>query len=307
MTAHVRAIHLDSGLDPYVGIPVADLAPQALQHKMIDRRRGGFCFEQNGLLAAVLESIGYDVVPLAGRVVWMRTPDQCPPETHKLLNVGIPGESSRYIVDVGFGGCTHRIRCSFALDEPQPTDLEEFRIVAVDPREPPARSRGGRPTVDAGADRRRVASHVPVHTGATTPDRLAGRIMVRLNISGLTFRRGATAAIVTESSRLNLSGPQLTEHHRDGRTVKDHTWIGRRDTVRPRRPFRYRRRRLPWPRRTSGRVVAQRLTRRQLILCEKPGDGSSSVAVEFSALCGLAGLNSIISSATCIRSSRSGR
>lgn len=36
---------------------------------MIGRRRGGFCFEQNGLLAAVLTDLGFDVVPLAGRVV----------------------------------------------------------------------------------------------------------------------------------------------------------------------------------------------------------------------------------------------
>lgn len=220
VTAHVRAISFE-GLDPYVGIPVADLAPQALQHKMIDRRRGGFCFEQNGLLAAVLESIGYDVVPLAGRVVWMRDPGPMPAETHKLLNVGIPGESSRYIVDVGFGGCTPPNPLRFALDEPQPTDLEEFRIVAVDPT-------GNHPLDPEVAGQLSMQVRIgdewrPMYLFTPVPrppiDSLVGSWFAS-TYPGSRFVAGATAAIVTESSRLNLAGPQLTEHHRDGRTVK---------------------------------------------------------------------------------------
>ena len=44
----------------------------ALEEKLVARRRGGYCFEQNRLFADVLTSIGFEVVALAARVVWGR-------------------------------------------------------------------------------------------------------------------------------------------------------------------------------------------------------------------------------------------
>lgn len=220
VTAHVRSLSFE-GLDPYVGIPVADLTPQALQHKMIDRRRGGFCFEQNGLLAEVLASLGFDVIPLAGRVVWMRDPGPMPAETHKLLNVGIPGEHTRYLVDVGFGGCTPPDPLRFVLDEAQPTSLEDFRITAVDP----TRNHPLDPEVPGqlsmqvriGDEWRPMYLFTPVPRPPV--DSLVGAWYASTH-PGSRFVAGATAAIVTGTSRLNLAGAQLTEHHRDGHTVK---------------------------------------------------------------------------------------
>lgn len=220
VTAHVRTISFE-GLDPYVGIPVADLSPQTLQRKMITRRRGGFCFEQNGLLAAVLADLGFDVVPLAGRVVWMREPGPMPAETHKLLDVGIPGESTRYLVDVGFGGCTPPNPLRFVLDDTQPTDLEDFRVRTVDPA-------GNHPLdpevaeqlameVRIGTDWRPMYLFTPVPRPPV--DSLVGAWYASTH-PGSRFVAGATAAIVTETGRLNLAGAQLTEHHRDGHSAK---------------------------------------------------------------------------------------
>ena len=58
-------------LDPLTAFPVADLGAAALIDKLVHRRRGGYCYEQNGLMAYVLEELGYGVERLAGRVVWM--------------------------------------------------------------------------------------------------------------------------------------------------------------------------------------------------------------------------------------------
>ena len=52
---HPAAIPFEN-LDPYLDRPV-DLSPEALVAKLIHGQRGGYCFEQNGLLRLVLERI----------------------------------------------------------------------------------------------------------------------------------------------------------------------------------------------------------------------------------------------------------
>ena len=64
--AHVNAIPFE-GLDPLLGRPVRlDLA--SVQAKLVQSRRGGYCFEQNALFKAVLETIGFQVAELGARV-----------------------------------------------------------------------------------------------------------------------------------------------------------------------------------------------------------------------------------------------
>lgn len=75
-----------------------DLA--SLWKKLVEDRRGGYCFEQNTLFAAVLEQIGFRVTRLAARVrmgaVGIR------PRSHMLLAVEADGR--QWLSDVGFGG-----------------------------------------------------------------------------------------------------------------------------------------------------------------------------------------------------------
>jgi N-hydroxyarylamine O-acetyltransferase len=75
-----------------------DLA--SLWKKLVEDRRGGYCYEQNTLFAAALEQIGFRVTRLAARVrmgaVGVR------PRSHMLLGVGAEGQ--RWLCDVGFGG-----------------------------------------------------------------------------------------------------------------------------------------------------------------------------------------------------------
>ena len=81
---------------------------ESVQAKLVRNGRGGYCFEQNALLAAALEAIGFPVTRLSARVL-LRLPD-IPPRTHMLLKVEADGAS--WICDVGFG--------SFGLLEPIP-------------------------------------------------------------------------------------------------------------------------------------------------------------------------------------------
>jgi N-hydroxyarylamine O-acetyltransferase len=98
---HPAAIPFEN-LDPLLGRRV-DLDVPALEAKIIGRKRGGYCFEQNTLFATALDALGFDVTRLAARVRWMAPPHEPEgPRSHMLLRVDIDGAA--YIADVGFGG-----------------------------------------------------------------------------------------------------------------------------------------------------------------------------------------------------------
>ncbi|MER7758955.1 arylamine N-acetyltransferase [Streptomyces sp. NPDC097619] len=95
--AHTEAIPFES-LDVLLGHPVA-LDVKSLEDKLVRGRRGGYCYEQNSLLAAVLERIGFEV---AGRGARNRTRgDLLLPVTHALLVVTLDG--AEWLCDAGFG------------------------------------------------------------------------------------------------------------------------------------------------------------------------------------------------------------
>ena len=72
----------------------------ALYEKVVERGRGGFCFELNGLLAALLEGMGFEVWRMAAQFC---DEPQADPFDHLILMVGVPAEDSRWYVDVGAG------------------------------------------------------------------------------------------------------------------------------------------------------------------------------------------------------------
>ena len=91
------------------------------------KRRGGYCFEQNGLLLLVLEAIGFQAVPISARVRWQRPNDFTPPRTHLFVRVEIDGES--WLADVGIGGLSLTSAIRLNTDAPQATPHETRRIV----------------------------------------------------------------------------------------------------------------------------------------------------------------------------------
>jgi N-hydroxyarylamine O-acetyltransferase len=75
------------------------LDDRALFEKIVDRRRGGFCYELNGLFAALLRSLGFEVAMLSAQVAnaaGIFGPDF----DHMALLVTL---AERWLVDVGFG------------------------------------------------------------------------------------------------------------------------------------------------------------------------------------------------------------
>ena len=105
-----------------------DITPAAVDAKLIAARRGGYCFEQNGLFKRVLETIGFDVECLIARVKWQAPPDApVRPRTHMGLRVTIDG--TPWLADVGFGGCVSSEPLRMDTSEPQKTRHVTFRLI----------------------------------------------------------------------------------------------------------------------------------------------------------------------------------
>jgi N-hydroxyarylamine O-acetyltransferase len=123
---HPMAIPFEN-LNTLLGEPVL-LERAALIDKLVHRQRGGYCFEQNSLFQYVLEEIGFDLVPIAARVVWNQDKGLVNPRTHMALIVNVDG--NKFLCDVGFGAATLTAPLAFETGIEQTTPHEPFRILA---------------------------------------------------------------------------------------------------------------------------------------------------------------------------------
>lgn len=102
----LRAIHFHhatriafENLDIQMGIPIT-LELAHLEEKMVTRRRGGYCFEQNHLFQAALREIGFKVTACDARV--RMGVSVTGSRSHMLLIAALP--QGEFVCDVGFGG-----------------------------------------------------------------------------------------------------------------------------------------------------------------------------------------------------------
>ena len=124
----LRALHLRhlltvpfENLSVHLGEDIV-LDERSLVTKIVERRRGGFCYELNGAFASLLSALGYDVALLAARVYGPNGLGI--PYDHMVVRVG------SWLVDVGFGGHTHfPLRLDVREDQPDPGGT--FRVDAA--------------------------------------------------------------------------------------------------------------------------------------------------------------------------------
>src|SRR5687767_4725993 len=94
---------------PYENLDVfclqgAKIDPESLIRKLLLRRRGGYCFEQNGLFLRALTELGFKVRPNMARV--HRNRPAPGGRTHQINLVELDGAT--WVCDVGFGGSAYR-------------------------------------------------------------------------------------------------------------------------------------------------------------------------------------------------------
>ncbi|MET3528628.1 arylamine N-acetyltransferase family protein [Phenylobacterium koreense] len=98
--AHLRAVPYEN-FDVLLGRPMT-LTPEAAFDKIVGARRGGWCYEMNGLFAAVLREIGFTVTEMAGAVTRGER-GELSHGNHLVLRVDL---DRPYLADVGFGDGT---------------------------------------------------------------------------------------------------------------------------------------------------------------------------------------------------------
>lgn len=125
---HPGAIPFEN-LNPLFRIPVV-LTIESIQEKLVQRKRGGYCFEHNLLLKDVLEAIGFKVKGLSARVLWNVPDGVITPRGHMLLLLEI--DRQQYIADVGFGGLTLTAPLLLKHGAEQSTPHEVFRLIQAE-------------------------------------------------------------------------------------------------------------------------------------------------------------------------------
>lgn len=99
--SHLQNIPFEN-LDIGLGRKI-ELNESALWDKLITRKRGGFCYELNGMFAWLLKQIGFQVTYLNARDYHEDDDSFGIDFDHLTLMVTIPNESTRWLVDVGWG------------------------------------------------------------------------------------------------------------------------------------------------------------------------------------------------------------
>ncbi|HEX6853504.1 MAG TPA: arylamine N-acetyltransferase [Candidatus Polarisedimenticolaceae bacterium] len=196
---HLHVAHLLSvpfeNLSIHWGEPIV-LDEEALFDKIVVRRRGGFCYELNGLFAELLRELGFDVDLLAAEVA-TRDGGYGPPFDHMALRVALAGP---WLVDVGFGDSFRQPLRLDAVGE-QVQGADAFRIDAVGDRRVLSRRGEGdvwAPQYRFGLEAHDLAEYEPMcRYHQTSPDS--------------HFTQNRVCSLATPSGRITLSGMKLIE------------------------------------------------------------------------------------------------
>jgi len=124
---HTTAIPFEN-LDPLMRRPVS-LSLSALADKILNRGRGGYCYEQNTFFQGVLRSLGFSVSTLSAVVQWNRPPSEYGPRSHMILLVHLP--EGQFVVDIGYGRLTVTSPLALVPNLEQQTTLEIFRLAPI--------------------------------------------------------------------------------------------------------------------------------------------------------------------------------
>jgi N-hydroxyarylamine O-acetyltransferase len=203
--AHLSAVPFEN-LSIHWGEPIV-LDDGALFEKVVTRRRGGFCYELNGLFAALLRELGFEVSMLSAGVA--RPDGSFSPEfDHMALRVDL---DEPWLADVGFGDS---FREPLRLDsrEEQIEGRQAFRI-------------------DEGEDGRRILARrgedgewKPVYRLSLRPYVYADYAeMCRFHQTSPDshFTRNQICSLATPDGRLTLSGRKLITTRNEKREERE--------------------------------------------------------------------------------------
>jgi N-hydroxyarylamine O-acetyltransferase len=192
--AHMRAVPFEN-LDIGRGVPIV-LDLDALYAKLVERGRGGFCYELNGVFAELLRALGYQVELLSARVFDNGLPGA--EFDHLALRVTGGALSEPYLADVGFGQ-------SF---------LRPLRLVALAEQ---ADASGAYQLTETGGEwvletRDDAGAWIPSYTFTLTPrafSDFAAMCHFQQTSPESSFTRRRLCSLATPGGRITLTGDKL--------------------------------------------------------------------------------------------------
>ena len=103
---------------------VVSLVPEEIYRKIVERQRGGYCYEVNGLFAMALDALGFSYQFVAARPM---TYPVRRPKTHMAIVAAIEGE--QWLCDLGFGsyGIREPVNLNW-IDREIRQDFDTFKL-----------------------------------------------------------------------------------------------------------------------------------------------------------------------------------
>lgn len=123
--AHLKQIAY-SNLSFFMNGVLTSLDTEALFERLIVQKKGGYCFELNGLFGELLRSLGYDVTEYFARWHFGGT-EEIPMRRHRVLKVVLDGEV--FLADAGIGSPCPTTPLRFEYDTVQKKNFRSYRIV----------------------------------------------------------------------------------------------------------------------------------------------------------------------------------
>lgn len=188
-------------LDIHLGIPIV-LSVPAFFEKIVGRRRGGFCYELNGLFAWLLAELGFAVVLHSARV--FSGAGVSPEFDHLVLSVQL---QDRWIADVGFGDSSLE---PLRIAPDDASNTEGYSIVE---------SAG---TLEMQRQRHRIVE--PLYVLTLEPRRLdefEARSRFQQTSPDSHFTRSTVCSRATPDGRITLSGRRLIVTSGDRRDERE--------------------------------------------------------------------------------------
>lgn len=110
---------------------IVSLVPEQIVEKIVSRRRGGYCYELNGIFAMLLEALGIPYQFIAARPMFYPVRR---PKTHMAIVCQL--EEETWLCDLGFGSYGIRAPLSLSrLDEEIRQDFDTFKLSKSSERE----------------------------------------------------------------------------------------------------------------------------------------------------------------------------
>ncbi|MUT27357.1 MULTISPECIES: arylamine N-acetyltransferase [Mesorhizobium] len=122
--AQMRAIPFEN-IDVLLG-DIPNLTENSIWAKLINARRGGYCFELNKLFGLALGALGFTIQPILCRVRMGAA--EGGPRTHQAFILTIEGVD--WLADAGFGGPAPIAPLRLDIDELQTAGRDVFRLRA---------------------------------------------------------------------------------------------------------------------------------------------------------------------------------